>query len=41
MIHQILNEICSGIHIQNFENKFGISIDEAKRLLSSMDDIED
>jgi hypothetical protein len=41
MIHQMLNEVCRGIHIQNFENEFGIPINEAKRILRTMDDIED
>jgi hypothetical protein len=41
MIHQMLNEVCRGIHIPNFENEFGISIDEAKKILRSTDDIED
>ena len=37
MLHQLLNEICHGIHIDNFESRLGYSLDEAEKMFSIPD----
>ena len=36
MIHQMLNEVCHGIYIPNFEAELGLTKEDAKDLLQEL-----